>query len=222
MESLKDRIERLNTQYAPIFEQLKNHQIPDSYIEVELQSPFIPKKSLNEGSLFFRDEFIRLCGYCFLSYNWIRPLAAWIGDRRCLEIMCGSGALSFALQSCGTSIIATDDHSWAKNYPDWFQTPWPEIEKLNCLQAIEKYGRQTDLLLCSWPYRDDACYQALLKMREVNPSMKMIYIGEPAGQATASDRFFDAMEEVNDDSFYQAVAGFLPAYTIHDAPMLIK
>ena len=136
--------------------------------------------------------------------------------------MCGSGALSFALRSCGTSIIATDDHSWEKNYPDWFQAPWTEIEKLDCLQAIEKYGRQTDLLLCSWPYRDDYCYQALLKMREVNPSMKMIYIGEPAGQATASDQFFDAMEEVDDDSFYAAVASFLPAYTIHDAPMLIK
>ena len=222
MESYYEKMEQLRAQYAPILEQLKNHQIPDAYPEAELQFPFFQGRSLNEGSLYFREEINRLCGFCFLSYNWIRPLATWIGDRQCLEIMCGSGALSFALRSCGTSIIATDDHSWEKNYPDWFQAPWTEIEKLDCLQAIEKYGRQTDLLLCSWPYRDDSCYQALLKMREVNPSMKMIYIGEPAGQATASDHFFDAMEEVDDDSFYQAVASFLPAYTIHDAPMLIK
>ena len=200
MERYYEKMEQLRAQYAPILEQLKNHQIPDSYPEAKLQFPFFQGRSLNEGSLYFREEINRLCGFCFLSYNWIRPLAAWIGDRQCL----------------------VDDHSWEKNYPDWFQAPWTEIEKLNCLQAIEKYGRQTDLLLCSWPYRDDSCYQALLKMREVNPSMKMIYIGEPAGQATASDHFFDAMEEVDDDSFYQAVASFLPAYTIHDAPMLIK
>ena len=110
----------------------------------------------------------------------------------------------------GTSIIATDDHSWEKNYPDWFQAPWTEIEKLDCLQAIEKYGRangppavllavQRRLLLSGAP--EDA---------GSHPSMKMIYIGEPAGQATASDQFFDAMEEVDDDSFYAAVASFLP------------
>ena len=29
----------------------------------------------------------------------------------------------------------------------------------------------------------------------------MIYIGESAGQATSSDPFFDAMEEVDDESF---------------------
>ena len=150
MESYYEKMEQLRAQYAPILEQLKNHQIPDAYPEAELQLPFFQGRSLNEGSLYFREEINRLCGFCFLSYNWIRPLAAWIGDRQCLEIMCGSGALSFALQSCGTNIIATDDHSWEKNYPDWFQAPWTEIEKLNCLQAIEKYGALKGGLMAAW------------------------------------------------------------------------
>lgn len=94
MERYYEKMEQLRAQYAPILEQLKNHQIPEAYPEAELQFPFFQGRSLNEGSLYFREEINRLCGFCFLSYNWIRPLAAWIGDRRCLEIMCGSGALS--------------------------------------------------------------------------------------------------------------------------------
>lgn len=222
MEHMTEIINSAHIRYQPILELLKNHQIPESYPEADRYPFLFGERSLDEGSLFVRDEVIRLCGYCFLSYDWVRPLAAWIGTRRCMEIMCGSGALSFALRSCGVKIHATDNFSWERQDPLWFQNPWIEVEQIDCLQAIEKYGRETDLLLCSWPYMDDTCYQALLKMREVNPGMKMIYIGELENGATASDKFFDTMDVVDDASFYTAVAQFRSAYTLHDRPLLLK
>lgn len=158
--------------------------------------------------------------YCWLSYNWIHPLARWIGSRRCLEIMCGSGALSYALRTCGVQAIATDNFSWKKNFGGWYERPWTEIKQMDCLEAIRVYGPQTDLVVCSWPYMDDTCYHALLEMRKVNPAAQMLYIGEPAGGATASKAFFDAVTPVADEGFQAAVEGFRSAYMLKDMPML--
>lgn len=218
MEDIKQMQER----YGSALEQLRKHQIPESYPEADRYPFLFGEKSLDEGSLFVREEIIRLCGYSFLSYNWIRPLAEWIGTRKCLEIMCGSGALSFALRTCGVNVHATDNYSWEQQDPLWFQKPWIETEKLDCIQSIEKYGKEADLLICSWPYMDDTYYRALLKMREINSDMKMIYIGEPKGMATASDDFFDTAIEVEDDSFYEAVQNYRSVFSLHDRPFLIK
>lgn len=214
-------ISKLVSQYDDILKQLENHQIPEMYPD----NDFVPiqnEKILGMGSTLAREKVIRLCGYCFLSYNWIRPLAAWIGQRKCLEIMCGSGAFSYALKSCGVDVISTDDMSWINFQPNWFQNPWTEIEKLDCVAAIRKYSRQTDLLICSWPYIDDACYQALLEMRKVNPKMQMLFIGEINEKVNASKAFFDEMHPVNDHEFFTAMENFRSAYSFHDRPLLIK
>ena len=99
--------------------------------------------------------------------------------------MCGSGARSYALQACGVQLIATDNFSWQENASFWYEHPWTDIQLMDCLEAIREYGSRTDLVICSWPYMDDTCYQALLEMRRAIPVAQMLYIGEPAGGATA-------------------------------------
>ena len=170
---------------------------------------------MNEGSLYFREEINRLCGFCFLSYNWIRPFSYldWgppmLGDHVWFRRpqLC-SAVLWGRVSSLPTIIVGR------RTTRTGSKRPGRRLKSSIAFRRSRSTGGQTDLLLCSWPYRDDSCYQALLKMREVNPSMKMIYIGEPAGQATASDQFFDAMEEVDDDSFLCSSSQF-PA-RIHD------
>ena len=136
--------------------------------------------------------------------------------------MCGSGALSFALQSCGVQIRATDNYSWEGQNAMWFQQPWIEIEKIDCVEAIQKYGVETEILICSWPYTDDSCCKALLAMRKINPNMKMIYIGEKNEAVTASEDFFGSIEEIDDPSFYNTIKNFRSAYCLHDRPLLLK
>lgn len=68
-----DNIEKMAKNYVAILEQLKKHQIPEAYPEADRYPFLFGEKSLDEGSLFVREEVIRLCGYCYLSYNWIRP-----------------------------------------------------------------------------------------------------------------------------------------------------
>ncbi len=61
--------------------------------------------------------------------------------------------LSKALQNCGVDMKATDDFSWNDNHAvPWFRDSWTEIEQLNALQAIETYGAEVDLVVCSWPF----------------------------------------------------------------------
>lgn len=203
--------------YYQILELLRQKKIPECYPAAEAGG-----HQLGLESLQIRSQLQGLCGYCLLAYDWIKPLAEWIGSRKCLEIMCGSGALSKALQDCGVQIRATDDFSWDENHAvPWFRDPWTEIEQLNAAAAIEKYGAEIDFVICSWPFLSDDCYHALLKMRTINPSAAMIYIGEWYG-ATASDAFFETAQIVTDSSFRQAVQQFKSIYGFQDQPYLVQ
>lgn len=203
--------------YYQILELLQQKKIPECYPDAESAGHQLGRESLN-----FRSQLQGLCGYCLLAYDWIEPLAGWIGQRKCLEIMCGSGALSKALQNCGVDMKATDDFSWDHTHAvPWFRDSWTEIEQMNALQAIETYGAEIDLVVCSWPFLSDDCYHALLKMREVNPAAMMLYIGEWYG-ATASDAFFKAAQVIKEDAFAQAIKNFKSFYDIHDWPYLVK
>ena len=77
---------------------LKQHNIPEAWPPKMEDSYSWEDACLDEGSMLARDDVIHFAGYCFLSNNWLRPLASWIGTRKCLEIMGGSGALSKGLQ----------------------------------------------------------------------------------------------------------------------------
>ena len=75
--------------YYQILELLQQKKIPECYPDAEPGGHQLGRESLN-----IRSQLQGLCGYCLLAYDWIGPLAEWIGQRKCLEIMCGSGALS--------------------------------------------------------------------------------------------------------------------------------
>lgn len=208
-------------EYERIICLLEQRVIPEQY-PAAAEGTFARQNELGMDSLLYRDIIIRSSGFALISNEWIRPLAQWIGSRRCLEIMSGSGALSYALAQHGVNVIATDNSNWAGWYNSWFSLPWTKVEALHCLDAIERYARDCELVICSWPYMDDDAYNALLKMRVVNPNAMMIYIGEQSGGATASDAFFETAVPVDDFCFISAVTNFKQMYGIHDCPHLLK
>ena len=95
-------------EFLPILDDLKNHIIPERYPDLPKDEPGSRRsRELGMGSLIVRDEIIRLSGFPFIAYDWVLPLSAWIGQRKCFEVMAGSGALSKALQNCGVDITAS-------------------------------------------------------------------------------------------------------------------
>lgn len=199
---------------------LERHIIPEKY-PAAAESTFPRQNELGIDSFIYRNLIVRNSGFALISMEWVQPLAQWIGKRRCLEIMSGSGALACALAQYGVEVIATDNGSWSGSYDTWFSEPWTKVEKLSCLDAIEKYAGDCELIICSWPDMDDDAYNALEKMRSINPKAMMIYIGEWGG-ATANEKFFDSVMVVDDSQFSFAVKNFKQVCGIHDWPHLVK
>ena len=189
-EKNPDEVQQLRDIITDIEER---HIIPETYpIEVS---------ACSDLDLFkYRNRLIKAGSFSLVSYDWVRKLKETIiKDSKCLEIMAGSGMLAKALKDVGCDVIATDNKSWKFINRDeredrtWFDNPFTDVEELDCIDAIEKYGKDVDFVIVSWAYMDDTCYRALLKMREVNPECLMIYIGE-YGDCCADENFTQAAE----------------------------
>ncbi len=196
---------------ASLCRRLYRQEIPEVYPpEVSAPSPFAE---------YYRSAFIQLMGYSLVCRSWVRPLADFIGSRRVLEVMCGTGALAKALRDQGVSVIATDNQSWKAT----FVRSWTEVEKCDALKAVKKYGKDVDFVLMSWPYLDDMALKTLGKMRAVNPGCRLIYIGEPEGGCTGSDAFFDAAVLDGDDPWLEPVRAAYPRWDgFNDTVFLYK
>ena len=206
----------LDNKIDKIIEQVKNKQIPEFY-----PNKMVNNFNMNRHTL--RSDFIKTIGFILISNDWIKPLSQWIGNRKCLEVMTGTGSLSFALQQQGIDIIATDNFSWegSSNWND-NENYWTEIEHIDAIEAVEKYGKDIDIIIMSWPYMDDTAYRILQSMRKVNSNCIMIFIGEGIGGCTADDEFFNAIQEIEDAEFEQTVSHFKQWWGIHDYPQLVK
>lgn len=196
-------------------ELLSQGRLPKLYPNMPLQQYLtLP----NGNSMNIREKYIEQCGFALLAENWIKPLAKWIGDRPCLEVMAGCGSLTYFLSEYGVKIKATDNYSWDKKFPN----KYTEVENLDAIEATRRYGDKVKFIICSWPYMDSTATRVLLEMRKVNKQCRMIYIGEGRGGCTADDSFFNTAIECEVNGFDEAVSTYRHWYCIHDTIKLIK
>lgn len=164
----------------------------------------------NMDSFVFRSVFVKFFGFTMFSKQWINPLVDFLKDKKVLEVMSGNGLLSCILQKKGVQIVTTDNNSWNWKYK------YCDIENIDCLKAIEKYGKDVDYVLMSWPEMNDTAYNVLTKVKEINPKIQIIYIGEGYCGCTANELFFDNAIVVEDESFKQVQSGYIPWDCLHD------
>ncbi len=134
-----------------------------------------------------------------------------------LEIGCGSGYWAYELRKKGCDIVATDKYEWYKDKEDGvikhhqygFHYQWIEvIERIDALEAIEKYPERT-LMLC-WPSCGEGWAARALKHYKGD---KLIYIGE-WGDACGDDE----MVKILDRDYEEYTCIRIPIwYGIHDA-----
>lgn len=205
LENLKACLESVNRSMIEMFDNAKDFEsdaegiafvesIMDKEIPEDLSEELL--NSMNSG--IFRSYAIRYMGYAIITKKFIRGLSEYIGDKKCLEIMAGQGCLSKSLQDEGVDIITTDNYSWNGSFN--MNDTWIDVEDMDCLEAIRKYGKEVSYILCSWiPYKSQIGYEALKLMNEINPECKMIVLGEGLGGCTADDLFFQHLERVDED-----------------------
>lgn len=191
-------------------------EIPDSYKEIVNDFDSI-------GISAYRSLFIKKQGFALLSHDWIDELVKYINGRKCLEVMAGCGSLSKILKDKGVDIIATDNFSWngAANW-NTSRNYWTDIEDIDCIKAIEKYGADRDVIIMSWPFMDDNAYKCLMTMRKINPEAVMICIGEGYGGCTADDSFYDAINEIDDEDTKRINENYIQWFGLHDRIYIIK
>jgi len=176
-----------------------------------------------------RNEFIRNGSYALVAHDWVSKLAAWIGDRRCLEVGAGRGMLAKALKNCGVDVRATDSRSW-KFLCDFDGGMWTPVEKKTALQAVKNYGKDTDILILCWPPGRNAKKQerematrAAAAFKKKNPNGLIVYIGELRDGCTADDTFFDAVQFIDTDRKFNAASRlFCNWYSIWDGLYLAR
>jgi len=204
---------------------VKNKIIPDSWYIPELD---LYKTYAWEITYLKRQEAIMFLGFSLIAKNWIIPLSKWIGNRKCLEIMSGQGSLSYALEQEGVSIITTDNFSWMGSGNLWKNKEgflWKDVENIDAISAIQKYGDSIDIIICSWPPKDDNIFaKCILEMRKLNPNCLMIFIGEGYGGCTTNDLFFETAEFIEDQDFENCFneGKYCQWFDIHDYPRLCK
>ena len=203
----------IKNEIIDILDLISNKKLPDSISESTIKS---------FQSCMLREEYIKKAGFSLITNKFIRNLAKYIGNSKCLEILSGKGALSKCLQEQGVKIKATDNFSWHDRLD--MSDLWTDVEKIDCLEAIRKYGKDTDYIICSWiPYNSTIGTQILKEMDKVNPNCKLIVIGEGPGGCTADDSFFDNIECVHSDYLGEDdIKGFQRWNCIYDSVKVVK
>lgn len=129
------------------------------------------------------------------SDGFLQELADYLDGRRVLEIFAGNGLLASRLARLGVPVTATslltghDGHEFGMHH---------EVLELDALQAVRRFGDDSEVLLMSWPTVTDQATRAALEWRSERP---IVFVGEYANGSTghyggtATDLFFQVTEE---------------------------
>ena len=132
--------------------------------------------------------------YGNFTYGFVDSLAQHIGKRRVLEVFAGNGFLASSLSHAGVQILATtllsghDGHEHGLYFP---------IVEMDALEAVGTLGKDSDLLLMSWPTTTDRALQAALEWAE-QADRPILYIGE----MPQADMEFGGYPGCASDSFF--------------------
>jgi hypothetical protein len=135
-------------------------------------------------------HYLQSCGmYGKIMKETATDIAANVGDGVVLDPMAGNGWAAKALREAGVKTIASDDNSWKIS---------KDVEKLDALESLKKYGNKISHLLISWaPYGSDIDVKLLREARENFPHITIINVGEGIQGCTGSPEFWDELEEVH-------------------------
>lgn len=183
-----------------------NFEIPDKFesgrnFEHALVEISIYMKENFNAALYSPDRvfeaFLWLSSYAIITKPWLKDMAVILKDKKVLEVACGNGMLTKGLRDEGIDVIATnhDVSTNADGYSIFVSRPWiDDIEIIDAVEAVYKYGKDVDYILLSWPPYNNKLDLSILKaMRKVNPNCILIIIGEEVGGYTGSIDFYNSV-----------------------------
>jgi len=140
-----------------------------------------------------RDKFVSEYSWAVPSEKSINYMKQFIGGELALELGSGNGLWAKLLKDSGLNIIPTDPAIWSldSTYNPNKEDKYIEVEKINHIQAIEKY-HDANILIFIWPSYDENYAAEAVELFSGN---KIIYIGEGKNGCTANDRFHELLDD---------------------------
>jgi len=135
-----------------------------------------------------RNKYIEEYGWGVPDKQTIEKIKEFVGNDNVLEIGAGYGLWAKLMKNEGISITATDfniTEPQSKRYYDPSKNKFTEVEPIDHLKAIEKYGHFGVLMMVWPPYDNPMAYEALAFFE----GNKLILVGEGSGGCTACDQF---------------------------------
>ena len=192
--------------------------------------PELPYRGRVITAFYIRQAVIETCGFVPITQEFIGELKHAICEFRLLtrnihvlEINGGLGAISAMLNTYPfLDVICTDVKTETSNF-NYDKDEWMPVEKLDWVEAVEKYGEWADVVISSWPR--GGLLKPFTRLHEINPDAKFIYIGEGPGGCTADDNFLLSPHVVldEDDDKLINVNEVFPIWEgMHDCVSLFK
>ena len=207
----------LRRKFAEYFIENETYNFLEDYYKHKLPRYYDTSfcNSFSSMSLKARDSAIELCGFLLVNKDMCEDLAEFIGNGKCLEVMAGLGSLSYGLRQEVVDIITTDLYI---DHPLNYNNIWCDIEQIDAVEAVRKYGKDVDYVIMSWPRGDEkhTAYQVAKELYKIDPNKVLIYIGEQEGGCCADEMFFAGIEYTNKNKFDCINTHFSNWYWVHD------
>lgn len=137
------------------------------------------------------------------KYSWAIPDEAALmairnfGDDRIVEVGAGNGYWAHLLEQMNVEITAYDVEPYDNHWMDG--TKWGRVIQRDGLESVlseqeQQYHWRPFTLMMVWPYMNEMAYDSLMAYE----GQRLIYVGEGQGGCTASDDFFDALDDMWD------------------------
>lgn len=135
---------------------------------------------------------VKLMSWSIMTKEAIDEIIEFSGGQTIMDLMAGSGYISYLIEKSGGSVEAFDLPINAKedNHYNYDRKNWYPIKPKD-IQEQEIVPNSTILL--SWiPYQEAIANKTL---KDMSPGQKLVLIGEQKYGCTATDCFFDILEE---------------------------
>lgn len=150
----------------------------------------------------FRDYLEDTYGmWSYVNAPFAKALSDYLKGAPVLEIMAGNGYISKGLRNNNATekIFTTDSQAWTKEN-ETGKHPVIPIEKIDAIQAINKYGSQVKYVIMSWaPDKQETDWEVLQLLRRSYPEINLLVIGEQNG-ATNSKVFWQNAQLSQDEA----------------------
>ncbi len=159
--------------------------------------------------------------WAYISAPFIKDLAGFLNNEPTLEVMAGNGYISAGLRNYDQTLMTTDSKGWTQENETGKHT-LTEIEPLDALAAWDKYHDVVKYVIMSWsPDGIPVDWQLLQKMRQTDPKVILICIGEKFG-SSGSQQFWQHANYIDPENTKKLNQHFTHFDLVHDRVYLIQ